>query len=139
MVKIDEQFIKEKINPVVGFIFNTARQLGADNAPDSMDMEYLRQGTEKVKALIEESAAEPPAVRERADDSRCQNCGVGSPEHGLVAECVLKQVAEQYVKRVAEELSAFVAAVKARRDSHGVSEDFEASMWAVLKEREGRQ
>lgn len=63
MVKIDEQFIKEKINPVVGFIFNTARQLGMDNAPDSMDMEYLRQGTEKVKALIEESAAEPPAVR----------------------------------------------------------------------------
>jgi hypothetical protein len=60
MVKIDEQFIKEKINPVVGFIFHTARQLGAENAPNSMDMEYLRQSTERVKALIEESAALTP-------------------------------------------------------------------------------
>ena len=51
----DEQFIKEKVNPVVGFIFHTARQLGADNAPDSMDMKYLRQGTERVLALIEDA------------------------------------------------------------------------------------
>jgi hypothetical protein len=66
MVKIDEQFIKEKINPVVGFIFHTARQLGAENAPNSMDMEYLRQSTERVKALIEESAALTPRAEPAA-------------------------------------------------------------------------
>jgi hypothetical protein len=74
MVKIDEQFIKEKINPVVGFIFHTARQLGAENAPNSMDMEYLRQGTERVKALIEESAALASPRREEWVPGECCMC-----------------------------------------------------------------
>lgn len=50
---MDEVFVKEKINPIVGFIFHSARQLGIDNAPNSMDMEYLEKGTEKIKALLD--------------------------------------------------------------------------------------
>lgn len=65
MNKIDEQFIKEKVNPVVGFIYHTARQLGEDHAPNSMDMEYLKQGTEKVCELLREaSPTAPPALED---------------------------------------------------------------------------
>lgn len=50
---IDEQFIKEKINPIVGDIFHSARRLGFENAPRDMDMQYLKQGTEQIKELLE--------------------------------------------------------------------------------------
>lgn len=71
MNKIDEQFIKEKVNPVVGFIYHTARQLGEDNAPNSMDMEYLKQGTEKVcQLLIDAGAASRKEVVERIEKLR---------------------------------------------------------------------
>lgn len=91
MVKIDEQFIKEKINPVVGFIFNTARQLGADNAPDSMDMEYLRQGTEKVRALIEETAAEELSAFVRNVKRMVGSDNLTPQEIATVLQSVLKE------------------------------------------------
>jgi hypothetical protein len=53
-VKIDETFEKEKINPIVGYIFNSAKQLGLENAPNELDWKYLTEGTRRIRELIKE-------------------------------------------------------------------------------------
>lgn len=47
-----EQFIIEKINPIVGRIFNAGKLVGGMKDSGSMEMTYLHQGTEAIKQLL---------------------------------------------------------------------------------------
>lgn len=51
-VEITDDFKREYINPIVGFIFHSAKQLGLENAPDSMDWPILREGTDRISKLL---------------------------------------------------------------------------------------
>lgn len=53
-----EAWEKENVNPIVGYVFHSGRGLGQDNAPASMDWEYLREGTRRINELISQTRSE---------------------------------------------------------------------------------
>lgn len=58
---LSEEFVRTKINPIVGYLVNSGRGAEKCGLPDSADWEYLREGTARIKALIESLAkAAPP-------------------------------------------------------------------------------
>jgi hypothetical protein len=58
MTEQNDQVVIEQINPIVGYIFHSARQLGSDNAPYSLDWRYLMEGTDRIKKLVQEVRSE---------------------------------------------------------------------------------
>jgi len=52
-VTLTEEFIKDKINPIVGYLVHSGRGAAMCGLPDSADWEYLREGTARIKALLE--------------------------------------------------------------------------------------
>jgi hypothetical protein len=49
---INEEFEKEHINPIVGYIFHSAKQLGLENGPNKLDWQYLKEGTRRISELL---------------------------------------------------------------------------------------
>ncbi len=56
-MKLTEEFIKTKINPIVGYLVHSAAGARMMGLPDSADWEYLREGTARIKALLESELA----------------------------------------------------------------------------------
>ena len=105
MPMIDENFVKEKINPIVGYLFHSGWQLGNENAPCELDWKYLREGTRQIKELLEQFRPVQPAEdadKPGADAPECESCGstlIASDPHPvtdgeplLCVKCVKQEI-----------------------------------------------
>lgn len=52
-----EEWVKENVNPIVGFIFHSAHQLGQMNAAHELDWQYLEEGTARILHVIDQEVA----------------------------------------------------------------------------------
>lgn len=62
---LTEEFIKTKINPIVGYLVHSGRGAEKIGLPDSADWEYLREGTARIKSLLEGELAKAEQENER--------------------------------------------------------------------------
>lgn len=54
---LPEEFVRTKINPIVGYLVHSASGARIAGLPDSADWEYLREGTRMIKELLESELA----------------------------------------------------------------------------------
>lgn len=64
---LSDEFIKDKINPIVGYLYSSGRGAEMCGLPAEMDWEYLREGTARIKMLLE---TELDKLRKELSDSR---------------------------------------------------------------------
>ena len=58
-----DQEIKDKINPIVGYLFDSGRGAQMAGLPASADWKYLREGTRRIVALLAEMTTERDEAR----------------------------------------------------------------------------
>lgn len=83
---INEEFEKNHINPIVGYIFHSAKQLGLDNAPNEMDWRYLKEGTRRIRELVETSLKQTTAPDALEDASMNKETDFLTQENSPIQE-----------------------------------------------------